>query len=34
MILEGLDGAFGPVTTMESCGSELVVNVFIGHEVF
>ena len=33
MIFERLDGAFSPVATMESCGSELVSNIFIGHEV-
>ena len=33
MILEGLDGSFGPVSTMESSGGELAVNVFSSHEV-
>ena len=33
VIFERLNGAFSPVATMESCRSELVSYIFIGHEV-
>jgi hypothetical protein len=34
MILESLDCTFGPVATMKAGRSQLVVDVFVGHEVF
>jgi hypothetical protein len=34
VVLEGLDGSFGPVATVEASGGELVFNSFVGHEVF
>jgi hypothetical protein len=34
MVFESLDVAFSPVATMKAGRSQLVVNVFIGHEVF
>jgi hypothetical protein len=33
MVFESLDGVFGPVAMMEAGRSQLVVDVFIGHEV-
>ena len=33
MILEGLDGAFGPVAAMEARWGELVFNGLGGHEI-
>ena len=34
VVLESLDGAFGLVAAVESGGRQLVVDMFIGHEVF
>jgi hypothetical protein len=34
MILESLDGTFGPVATMKASRSQLVVNMFNRHEIF
>jgi hypothetical protein len=31
---ESLHGAFSPVVTMKSGWSQLVVDLFVGHEVF
>ena len=34
VVLESLDGAFSPVAAVEPGWSELILNVFVCHEVF